>query len=124
VWAYRYRLDGRGSKRPQVGRFASKAEAQQALRRTLDRLRPGGRASTLTLAELVDEYLEVHQAEPTTIAKLRWLLAKATCVLGEVRVVDLWPEQVCTWRAGLPEGSRFAATQALRQVSTGRSHGS
>lgn len=117
VWAYRYRVNGRGSKRPQVGGFATRAEAQEALRRALDRLRPDGRAATLTLGELVEEYLDVHQAEPTTIAKLRWLLAKATCVLGEVRVVDLRPEQVCAWRASLPEGSsRFAATQALRQV--------
>jgi integrase len=68
------------------------------------------------LAELVDEYLETHEAAPTTIAKLRWLLAKATSVLGEVRVVDPRPEQVCAWRANLTEGSRFAATQALRQV--------
>jgi integrase len=116
LWAYRYRLDGRGSKRPQVGGFATRAEAQEALRRTLHRVRPGGRAATLTLRELVDEYLETHQAEPTTIGKLRWLLAKATRVLGEVRVVDLLPEQVCAWQASLPEGSRFAATQALRQV--------
>src|SRR5918995_4081911 len=115
VWAYRYRLDGRGSKRPQVGGFASRAEAQLALRRRLARVRPGGRAATLTLAELVDEYLETHEAAPTTIAKLRWLLAKATRVLGEVRVVDLRPEQVCAWRAGPSEGSRFAATQAVRQ---------
>ena len=79
-------------------------------------MRPGGRAATLTLAELVDEYLETHEAAPTTLAKLRWLLAKATRVLGEVRVVDLRPEQVCAWRASLTEGSRFAATQALRQV--------
>jgi hypothetical protein len=57
VWAYRYRLNGRGSKRPQVGGFATRAEAQEALRRTLDRLRPGGRAATLTLSELVEEYL-------------------------------------------------------------------
>jgi integrase len=116
VWAYRYRFDGRGSKRPQVGGFASRAEAQEALRRTLDRLRPGGRAATLTLADLVEEHLEVHQAEPTTIAKLLWLLAKATRVLGEVRVVDLRPEQVCAWRASLPESLRFAATRPLRQV--------
>ncbi|MGH8986234.1 MAG: tyrosine-type recombinase/integrase [Acidimicrobiia bacterium] len=116
VWAYRYRADGRDSRRPQVGGFASRAEAQRALRAALGRLRPGGRAASLTLGELVEEYLEVHQAEPTTIAKLRWLLAKATCVLGEVRVVDLRPEQVCAWRASLPEGSRFAATHALRQV--------
>jgi hypothetical protein len=30
----------------------------------------------LTLAELVDEYVETHEAEPTTIAKLRWLLCQ------------------------------------------------
>ena len=38
------------------------------------------------LAELVDEYLETREAAPTTLAKLRWLLAKATRVLGDVRV--------------------------------------
>jgi hypothetical protein len=32
LWAYRYRLEGRGSVRPQVGGFASRAEAQRALR--------------------------------------------------------------------------------------------
>jgi hypothetical protein len=31
LWAYRYRLDGRGSARPQVGGLASRAEAQKAL---------------------------------------------------------------------------------------------
>jgi hypothetical protein len=71
-----------------VGGFATRAEAQVALRRRLARLRPGGRVATLTLAELVDEYLSTHEAAPTTVAKLRWLLAKATSVLGDVRVVD------------------------------------
>jgi hypothetical protein len=33
LWAYRYRLEGRGSARPQVGGFASRAEAKQALQR-------------------------------------------------------------------------------------------
>jgi hypothetical protein len=88
VWAYRHRLNGRGSRRPQVGGFTSRAAAEAGLRRALDRLRPDGRAATLTLGELVEEYLEVHQAEPTTIGKLRWLLARATSELGEVRVVD------------------------------------
>jgi hypothetical protein len=41
LWAYRYRLEGRGSARPQVGGFASRAEAQEALRKVLDRLGPG-----------------------------------------------------------------------------------
>ena len=61
--------------RPQVGGFATRAEAQKALRKALDRIGPG-RGGAMTLAELVDEYLELHQAEPVTIAKLRWLLAR------------------------------------------------
>jgi hypothetical protein len=36
LWAYRYRLEGRGSKRPQVGGFATREEAEKALRRVLD----------------------------------------------------------------------------------------
>jgi integrase len=116
VWAYRYRVDGRSSKRPQVGGFATRADAQRALRRTLDRLRPGGGAATISLAELAEEYLEVHQAAPATIAKLRWLLAKATSAFGEVRLVDLRSEEICAWRATLPEGHRFEATQAFRQA--------
>ena len=75
LWAYRYRLNGPRSKRPQVGGFATRADAERALRRTLARLRAG---ATMTLAELVEEYLQVPQAAPTTIEKLRWLLAKAT----------------------------------------------
>jgi hypothetical protein len=49
--AYRFRLEGRGSARPQVGGFASRAEAQKALQKKLARLGPGGRAATLTLGE-------------------------------------------------------------------------
>jgi hypothetical protein len=37
LWAYRYRLEGRASMRTQVGGFASRAEAQKALRKALDR---------------------------------------------------------------------------------------
>ncbi len=59
----------------QVGGFASRADAQKALRKVIERLGPAGRG-TMTLGELVDEYLEMHQAEPVTIAKLRWLLGK------------------------------------------------
>ena len=48
LWAFRYRLEGRGSARPQVGGFASRAEAQEALRKVLDRLGPGRTTMTLT----------------------------------------------------------------------------
>jgi integrase len=47
---------------------------------------------------------------------LRWLLAKATAALGEVRLIDLRPEEICAWRGTLAQGHRFEATQALRQV--------
>ena len=113
VWACRYRVNGSRSKRPQRGGFATRAEAERALRRELERLRPGRR---MTLAELVEAYLRVHQAAPATIEKLRWLLAKATAAFGEVRLVDLRADEICAWRGTLPEGHRFEATQALRQV--------
>ena len=116
LWAYRYRLEGRGSDRPQVGGFATRAEAETALHKVLDRLGPGGGRATMTLAEFVDEYLEVHQAAPVTIAKLRWLLGKATLTLGGKRLADLSPRDVYAWRLTVPEGHRFEATQALRQV--------
>jgi hypothetical protein len=76
LWAYRYRFEGRGSARPQVDGFASRAEALKALEKVHERLGPVGRAGTITLGELVDEYLELHQAERVTLAKLRWQLGK------------------------------------------------
>src|SRR5216683_7864596 len=93
-WAYRYRLEGRGSARPQVGGFASRAEAKKALQKVVERLGPAGRGASMTLAELVDEYLEMYQAEQVTIAKLRWLLGKATATLGQVRLADLSSKDV------------------------------
>lgn len=116
LWAYRYRLEGRGSVRPQVGGFATRGEAVAALEKVLARRGPAGRAAAMTLGELADEYLEMHQAEPVTMAKLRWLLGKATATLGEVRLADLSPKDVYAWRLTIPEGHRFEATQALRQV--------
>ena len=58
----------------------------------------------------------MHEAAPVTVAKLRWLLAKATAELGEKRLADLSPRNVYAWRLTVPEGHRFEATQALRQV--------
>jgi hypothetical protein len=60
--------------------------------------------------------LQLHQAEPVTIAKLRWLLGKATATLGQVAWSALSPKDVYAWRLTVPEGHRFEATQALRQV--------
>src|ERR687898_1040854 len=117
LWAYRYRVDGRRSARPQVGGFASQGEALAALKVTLERLhRRNGRAAQITLSELAEEYLSQHEAAPRTLAKLRWLLAKATGGFGDRRVVDLRSDEIGAWRATLPEGHRFEATQALPQA--------
>jgi len=116
LWAYRYRVAGRGSARLQVGGFSSKAEAQRALQNKLARLFPGGRTGSLLLGEWVAEYLDTHQGERVTVAKLRWLLGKATVEFGDVPLAELSAEQVFAWRLRVPEGHRFEATQALRQV--------
>jgi integrase len=117
LWAYRYRLGGRGSKRVQRGGFASERDAAQALDRELERLRrERGVSRSLTLAELVKVYLAQHDVEPVTIEKLRWLLAKAVAVFGDRPVSDIRSEEIAAWRIALSPGYRFDATQALRQV--------
>ena|SRR5689334_9235861 len=88
VWVYRYRTGGRDSRRVQKGGFASEQDARAALDRELDRLRRERRITRrLTLAELVEIYLEQHDVQPVTIEKLRYLLSKATAVFGERRVL-------------------------------------
>jgi integrase len=60
------------------------------LERELERLRREQRVSrSLTLAELVDAYLEQHDVDAVTIEKLRWLLGKAVAVFGERPVGQL-----------------------------------
>jgi integrase len=117
LWAFRYRVGGRGSKRVQRGGFASEREAAAALERELERLRREQRvARSLTLGELVEAYLAQHDVDEVTIEKLRWLLGKAVAVFGNRAVGELRSEEIAAWRIGLSAGYRFDATQALRQV--------
>jgi hypothetical protein len=117
LWAYRYRIGGRESKRVQRGGFVSERDAAEALERELERLRRERRVSrSLTVAELVDAYLAQHDVEQVTIEKLRWLLGKAVAAFGERPVGELRSEEIGAWRIALSPGYRFDATQALRQV--------
>src|ERR671937_1502612 len=117
LWAYRYRVGGRGSRRVQRGGFASEEDAVAALERELERIRRERRVSrSLTLAELVDVYLTQHDVEAVTIEKLRWLLSKPVAAFGERPVGELRSEELAAWRIALSPGYRFDATQALRQV--------
>ncbi len=119
LWAYRCRVAGRGSRRIQQGGFASERDAREALERALERLRREQRVSRApTRREPVGEYLAQHEAEPETIEKLRWLLAKSTAVFGDLRIGELRSQEIANWRMTVPAGHRFEATQALRQVLT------
>jgi hypothetical protein len=72
VWAYRYRIAGRDSRRLQRGGFKSERAAREALERALARLRrEQGLVEAPRLRELVDLYLAQHGGEPETVAKLR-----------------------------------------------------
>src|SRR5262245_40035417 len=85
LWAYRYRTGGRGSKRVQRGGFACEQDARDALERLRRKQRITRR---LTLSEFVEAYLPQHDVQPVTIQKLRYLLSKATAVLGDRKSVS------------------------------------
>src|SRR5215208_5965090 len=117
VWAYRYRTSGPGSRRLQRGGFSSERDAAEALERALEQLRrQNGVGSTLTLRELVEEYLAQHDAQPETFEKLSWLLVKALRAFGNRRLPELRSQEIAAWRMTIAPGHRFEATQALRQV--------
>jgi hypothetical protein len=117
AWAYRYRTDGAGSRRLQRGGFSSERDAAEALERALERLRrQKGVGSTLTLKELVEEYLGQDDADPETIDKLGWLLAKELPGFGGRRLPELRSQEIAAWRMTISPGHRFQATLALRQV--------
>jgi hypothetical protein len=118
LWAYRYR-DEHGRRR-QVGGFRSKTEAGTALDAALERARLGPLAAARrdwTLSELVDRYLEQHQAAPATIARLKAMLAKATGAFGDVPVQRLLPDEIGRWAKRLPDGHRHDAMVALRSIA-------
>jgi hypothetical protein len=116
-WAYRYRAGGRDLWRVQRGGFVTEQDAIDALNRELDRVRREQRIPrSLTFAELADVYLAQHDVQPVTIEKLRWLLSKATAVLGERRIGELTAQEIAEWRMNLSSGYRFEATQAVRQA--------
>jgi integrase len=70
----------------------------------------------ITLAELVERYLEQHQADPATIKKLRSDLRQAVAAFGDVRIDRLVPANLAAWRASLSPGARHGVFRSLKQV--------
>jgi integrase len=118
-WGLRwYDAEGRRRRRSP---FPSKSAALAHYR---DVIEPELRGETvlpeLTLSQLVELYLERHAAtvRPRTIRTLRERLPHATRAFGAVplRELERMSGEIASWRARLPERSRYDITQALRQV--------
>src|SRR5215211_2564963 len=119
-WGLRY-YDAEGARR-RKSPFSSKSAALQHYREHIEPQLRGEQVPMpeLTLAELVDVYLDRHGAtvRPRTIQTLRERLPHATRAFGDVPLRDLerMSGEIASWQARLPERSRYGVVQALRQT--------
>jgi hypothetical protein len=107
-------------------RYEAGFETKRDARRWFDdevRPRLHGRrreSSSSTLSEFVETWLRAHTAdvEPGTITTLRYRLAHALDVFGDVPLADLQRQAlgIAAWRSSLPDRLRYPATSALRQA--------
>jgi integrase len=119
-WGLRY-YDAAGVRR-RKSPFPSKSDALRHYRDVIEPQLRGepARLPELTLAELVDLYLERHAASvrPRTILELRKRSRYAVAAFGDVPLGELerMSGEIASWRTRLPERSRYGVTQALRQT--------
>ena len=113
--------DENGARRRKAG-FSSRSEARRWYE-DVERPRMRGEAVTTppaTLSEHVTRYLDAHAVgrDPKTIDVLRFRLAYATRVFGDLRLDELERRvaEIAAWTRTLPEGSRYGIVQALRQT--------
>lgn len=110
------------SVRRRASPFASKSVALAHYRQVIEpQLRGDPKPlPELTLADLVELYLERHAAtvRPRTIVTLRERLPHATRAFGTVKLRELerMSGELASWQARLPERSRYGIVQALRQT--------
>lgn len=119
-WGARW-YDDAGARRFRGG-FETKTAAREwvdstvaevaALRRG-DLPKPG---TIPTVSELIDTFLAYHDVDQATIDKLGYELAHAKRKFGAVRIDELRPLELSTWRATLPARSRHQPFGAFRQV--------
>src|SRR5829696_4654365 len=113
-WGLRY-YDAEG-KRRRKSPFPTKSAALRYFREVVEPELRGEAAPLpqLILAELVELYLERHGASvrPRTVEALRERLAYAVRSFGNVPLRDLerMSGEIASWRATLPERSRYAIT--------------
>ncbi|MHB8694367.1 MAG: tyrosine-type recombinase/integrase [Solirubrobacteraceae bacterium] len=119
-WGLRY-YDADGTRR-RASPFSSKSAALAYYRNVVEPQLRGDPTPMpdLTLADLVEVYLERHAAtvRPRTIVTLRERLPHATRAFGTVKLAELerMSGEIASWQARLPERSRYGVVQALRQT--------
>jgi len=119
-WGLRY-YNAEG-KRKRKSPFPSKSAALQYYREVVEPELRGEPAAApeLTLAELVELYLDRHAAavRPRTIATLRDRLRHAVAAFGDAPLSDLerMPHEIAGWQANLPPRAGHGIAQAFRQV--------
>src|SRR5215212_7128881 len=113
-WGLRYYENGQRRRRSP---FPSKSAALAHYRDVIEPQLRGepAPAPDLTLAQLVELYLERHAASvrPRTIGILRERLRYAVAAFGDVPLASLerMSGDIAAWRAWLPEGSRYGVVQ-------------
>jgi integrase len=70
----------------------------------------------LTVSQLVERFLELHEVDEATTAKLRRQLKHATAAFGDCRPDELNRLEIEAWRKGLSPGVRHYVFRAFRQV--------
>jgi integrase len=114
-WAYRFR-DAAG-RRQQHGRYATKAEAAEALDAALAEARTGKAAPReLSVQELVDEFLGQFVGAPATITTLRARLRYLQRQFGPKPLAQLAVPKLASWRKGLPAASAHGVFRVASQA--------
>lgn len=114
-WAVRWH-DSDGKRRSKGG-FRTKTEAVAFLDERLKEQRLGHLyRPTLLMSEVTARFMATYAKAPSTIERMRYMLRLVDRDFGDRRVADIRPEEIDAWRAGLREGTRFNAVQALRQT--------
>jgi integrase len=113
AWAYRIHRGAGG----QVGGFATKGAAREALNARLGRERLGvDYRPRLTFTELVDEFFAQYVAEEKSKKTLREWLVRARAQFDDLPIERLDARTISAWRATLPPRSAQKYHRALRQV--------
>lgn len=114
-WQYRFRVDG---KRVEVGGFATRKLASEAMRAAIDAARRGSAlAEDMTLRELAERYLAIHAGEENTVRTLGYNLVRALDAFGDRRVAGgISVGDVKAWRVSLPARTAHNYHKAFRQL--------